>query len=57
MQGVQAGWQTVETLDDGSTRAEFTYNDRSHGDHITATWTLDAAGIPTGYSAHGVDYM
>jgi len=57
MQGVQAGWQTVEKVDDGGTRAEFTYNDRSHGDHIVATWTLDAAGIPTAYAAHGVDYM
>jgi len=57
MLGNRAGWQTVEQLGDGAVRTEFTYNDRSHGDHITATWTLDAAGIPIAYEGNGVDYM
>ncbi|HSC10181.1 MAG TPA: amidohydrolase family protein [Rhodanobacteraceae bacterium] len=57
MQGNHAGWQTVETLDNGAVRAEFSYNDRSHGDHIAATWSLDAAGVPTEYTGQGVDYM
>jgi len=57
MQGRHAGWQTVESLPGGRFRAEFTYNDRSHGDHIVATWTLDGAGLPVSYEAHGVDYM
>jgi Amidohydrolase family len=56
MQGNKAGRQTVAASKTRA-RAEFTYNDRSHGDHITATWTLDAAGIPIAYDAHGVDYM
>jgi imidazolonepropionase-like amidohydrolase len=53
----RAGAQTVEILNDGSERAEFSYNDRSHGDHITATWKLNAAGIPVDYQGGGVDYM
>jgi len=27
------------------------------GDHITATWKLDAAGVPTEYEGRGNDYM
>jgi len=57
MQGNRAGWQTVEMQSDGRVRAEFTYNDRNHGDHIIARWKLDAAGVPVEYEAHGVDYM
>lgn len=57
MQENRAGFQKVEIREDGSERAEYSYNDRDHGDHITATWTLDAAGIPTGYESHGNDYM
>jgi len=57
MQGNPAGTQTVEVQPDGSVRAEYSYNDRDHGDHITATWTLDANGIPKTYEGRGNDYM
>ena len=56
-QGNPTGRQSVETLADGAVRAHFAYNDRDHGDDITATWTLDAAGVPVRYDAHGVDYL
>src|SRR3954451_8689462 len=51
------GKQTVEVRGDGSVKAEYFYNDRDHGDHIVATWSLDANGVPTAYEAHGNDYM
>jgi imidazolonepropionase-like amidohydrolase len=57
IQGNKAGTQTVRILQDGSVRAEYSYNDRDHGDHITAAWTLDDAGIPIAYEGHGNDYM
>jgi hypothetical protein len=57
IQGNPAGTQTVETIAAGATRAEYSYNDRGRGDHITATWKLDAAGIPIEYEGHGNDYM
>jgi hypothetical protein len=38
-------------------RAEYSYNDRRCGDHIIATWKLDAAGVPTEYEGRGNDYM
>lgn len=57
IQGNAAGTQTVATIAAGATRAEYSYNDRGRGDHITATWKLDAAGIPTEYEGHGNDYM
>jgi hypothetical protein len=57
MQGNRAGSQAVETRHDGTVRAEYSYNDRDHGDHITATWTLDARGIPIAYQGRGNDYM
>jgi cytosine/adenosine deaminase-related metal-dependent hydrolase len=57
IQGNPAGTQTVATLADGSTSAEYSYNDRGRGDHITARWKLDAAGIPLSYEGHGNDYM
>jgi len=57
MQGNRAGWQSVEHRSDGGVRTEFTYNDRSHGDHIVVSWSLDGAGIPLSYEARGVDYM
>src|SRR5579859_2485477 len=47
-----SGSQTV-----GAGRAEYSFNDRGRGDHITATWKLDAAGVPTEYSGSGNDYM
>jgi imidazolonepropionase-like amidohydrolase len=55
--GNHAGEQSLRTLADGSTRVEFEYNDRGRGDHIIATWKLDAAGIPIEYRASGNDYM
>ena len=51
--GNVSGSQTV--ADEG--RAEYSFNDRGRGDHITATWKLDAAGVPTEYSGNGNDYM
>ena len=46
IQGNQAGTQTVELQPDGTVRAEYSYNDRGRGDHITASWKLDSAGVP-----------
>ena len=55
--GISSGSQTVATQAAGVTRAEFSYNDRGRGDHIIATWKLDAAGVPTEYAGSGNDYM
>ena len=55
--GNPAGSQTISSEPDGSTRAEFSFSDRGRGDHIVATWKLDAAGIPLEYSGTGNDYM
>jgi hypothetical protein len=57
IQGNPAGTQTVEAQPDGTVRAEYSYNDRGRGDHITATWKLDGAGVPIEYDGHGNDYM
>src|SRR5438067_1100054 len=57
IQGNSAGTQTVELQPDGTVRAEYSYNDRGRGDHITASWKLDSAGVPTEYDGHGNDYM
>src|SRR6266478_996448 len=57
IQGNPAGTQTVERQADGAMRAEYSYNDRGRGDHITATWKLDGAGVPIEYDGHGNDYM
>ena len=57
IQGNPAGTQTVQTDKAGVTQVEYSYNDRGRGDHITATWKLDPAGVPTAYEAHGNDYM
>src|SRR5437764_1529581 len=57
IQGNAAGSQTVETQPDGTVRAEYSYNDRGRGDHITATWKLDSSGVPIEYEGHGNDYM
>ncbi|HYM28353.1 MAG TPA: amidohydrolase family protein [Steroidobacteraceae bacterium] len=54
--GNPAGSQTV-AVSGGMTRAEFSFNDRGRGDHIVATWKLDAAGVPTEYQGSGNDYM
>ncbi|HEY1874304.1 MAG TPA: amidohydrolase family protein [Steroidobacteraceae bacterium] len=56
MLGNPAGAQTV-TEQSGATRAEYSYNDRGRGDHIIATWRLDAAGVPIDYRGSGNDYM
>jgi hypothetical protein len=55
--GNRAGSQTVATQSAESARAEYSFNDRGRGDHITATWKLDTEGVPTGYSGSGNDYM
>jgi Amidohydrolase family len=57
IQGNPAGTQTVEVQPDGTVRAEYSYNDRGRGDHITAIWRLDDAGVPIQYDGHGNDYM
>lgn len=57
IQGIDSGEQRVETLADGRVRAEYSYNDRGRGDHLVATWRLDAAGLPVAYEARGHDYM
>ena len=57
IQGNPAGTQTVQTDKAGVTQVEYSYNDRGRGDHITATWKLDPAGVPTAYEGHGNDYM
>jgi imidazolonepropionase-like amidohydrolase len=57
IQGISAGNQTVQTDRAGVTRVEYSYNDRGRGDHIIATWKLDAAGVPTQYEGKGNDYM
>jgi imidazolonepropionase-like amidohydrolase len=57
IQGNAAGSQTLATATDGSTRAEYSFNDRGRGDHVIASWKLDASGIPVEYSGSGNDYM
>jgi imidazolonepropionase-like amidohydrolase len=55
--GNVAGSQSLSDEPGGVTRAEYSYNDRGRGDHIVATWKLDAAGVPTQYTGSGNDYM
>jgi len=57
IQGNPAGNQTMQTDAASLTHVEYSYNDRGRGDHITATWKLDAAGVPTEYEGRGNDYM
>lgn len=57
IQGNPAGTQTVDLQPDGSVHVEYSYNDRGRGDHITATWKLDSAGVPVEYNGRGNDYM
>src|SRR5947208_11387661 len=57
IQGNQAGTQIVEGQADGTMHAEYSYNDRGRGDHITASWKLDSAGLPIEYDGRGNDYM
>ena len=56
MQGNLAGSQTV-SQDANTTWAEYSFNDRGRGDHIKASWKLDAAGVPVEYTGQGNDYM
>jgi hypothetical protein len=57
IQGNPAGTQTMKDESGGAVRVEYSYNDRGRGDHIVATWKLDAAGVPTEYEGKGNDYM
>src|SRR6266536_5352902 len=57
IQGNAAGTQTMQTDAGGAARAEYSDNDRGRGDHITATWKLDGAGVPIEYDGRGNDYM
>ena len=45
IQGNAAGMQTEEIDATGTAHVEYSYNDRGRGDHMTATWKLDAAGV------------
>jgi imidazolonepropionase-like amidohydrolase len=56
-QGNVQGSETVAPAGTDSVRAEYSFNDRGRGDHIIATWKLDAAGVPIEYSGTGNDYM
>ena len=56
IQGNPSGTQIVKE-EAGGVRVEYSYNDRGRGDNITATWKLDAAGVPIEYDAKGNDYM
>ena len=56
MLGNLAGSQTV-AQSSGATRAEYSFNDRGRGDHIVATWKLDAGGVPIEYHGSGNDYI
>jgi hypothetical protein len=51
IQGNNAGTQTLQTDASGGTRVEYSYNDRGRGDHIIATWKLDAGGFPSNTKA------
>src|SRR5690349_14770484 len=57
IQGNKQGSQTVATEADGSVRSEYSYNDRGRGDHIVATWKVNAAGVLVEYTGSGNDYM
>jgi imidazolonepropionase-like amidohydrolase len=57
IQGNSAGSQNVKEEPVGAFSVEYSYNDRGRGDHIIATWKLDAAGVPTEYQGSGNDYM
>jgi imidazolonepropionase-like amidohydrolase len=57
IQGNPAGTQTVKMDPGGITHAEYSYNDRGRGDHITANWKVDDAGLPIEYDGRGNDYM
>jgi len=57
IQGNSAGTQTVQIEPGGAVRVEYSYNDRGRGDHIIATWKLDADGLPIEYEGRGNDYM
>ena len=54
--GNPAGSQT-SVMHGDSARVEFSFNDRGRGDHIVATWRLDAAGVPVEYQGAGNDYV
>jgi imidazolonepropionase-like amidohydrolase len=55
--GKLAGSQTVIVKGADAASAEFSFNDRGRGDHIVASWKLDAAGVPITYTGHGNDYI
>ena len=57
LQGNVAGEQKVQLDASGAVRAEYSFNDRGRGDHITATWKLDVDGVPVEYEGRGNDYM
>lgn len=54
--GNLAGTQVVTRAPDGTTVADYRFNDRGRGDVIQARWRLDAAGLPLAYEARGNDY-
>ncbi|MEP6484559.1 MAG: hypothetical protein ABJB01_08915, partial [Rudaea sp.] len=55
--GNEAGKQTVTINGADSNAADYSYSDRGRGEHIVATWKIDAAGVPIDYVGKGNDYM
>lgn len=55
--GNLAGSQILEVDSTEAVRCEYSFNDRGRGDHIVATWKLNAAGLPVEYNGTGNDYM
>ncbi len=54
--GVASGTQSVITDSSHVVHVDYAYADRGRGDHVAASWTLDAHGIPISYEASGNDY-
>ncbi len=54
--GVANGKQSVSTGADRLTHVDYSYADRGRGDHVVASWKLDAQGILVDYDGKGHDY-
>src|SRR5436853_5206285 len=57
LQGNAAGTQALQVGSAGEVRCEYSYSDRGRGDHITASWKVNEAGVPVAYQGSGNDYM
>lgn len=58
LRGAVAGKETIETGagKDQVTHVDYSFADRGRGDHITASWKLDAQGVLVEYDGGGKDY-